>query len=362
MKYLLIDGNNLACRCAFANQELTSHDGTSTSVHYGFLNSLIALKEQYTNYQFLIVWDGKSKRRIREASAAVEQRLIASGYKENRDKENMPQPLLDFHIQSPYLKKGLYQTGIPQIRLEDFEADDVIASYCKFLKDHYVVIVTSDKDYFQLLDSHVEMWDGMKQKLFTADVFKKEYGIEPLQHVDCGALMGDSGDNIFGVPGWGEKTALEAIQKHGTWQAVIEHLKGLYSDARKEYPDVIGDDFERLRNIRTDKEEERFKKGEEWKGKYPEITPTMPFSGVALAFEEKRWKAPKELKKGLKNNLLALMLEERVKLAYSLKKMDCDIENLPAVKQGQFNKERLIEYLDYYNIESIRDSIEIFGH
>jgi 5'-3' exonuclease len=360
MKYLLIDGNNLAVRCAFANQELTNHDGIPTSVHYGFLNSLMSLKEQYTDYQFLIVWDGKSKRRIREASSAVKSGIIKSGYKENRDKENQPQPLLDFYAQSPYLKRGLEQTGIPQIRLEDFEADDIIASYCKYLKDHEIVMVTSDKDYFQLLDNHIGMWDGMKQKLFTADTFKEEYKIEPTQHIDCGALMGDSSDNIFGVPGWGEKSALEAIQKYGNWRATIDHLKKMYSEVRKEYPDVKGDDFERLRNIRTPKEEEKFKKGDEWKGKYPEIIEGMPFTGVALAFEDKKWKPTKELKKGLKNNLLALMFEERIELAYSLKKMDTNIEGLPNIEPGKFNKERLMEYLNYYDIESIRDDIEIF--
>ncbi len=345
MKYLLIDGNNLACRASFGNPDLRSSNGIPTGVHFGFFNSLINLKQQYPDYQFLISWDGKSKRRVSEAKAGVEKGLIKSGYKENRDKEALPQPLKDFFAQAPFLKQAIEQTGIPQIRLPDFETDDVIASYCKTLeKDNEVVVVTGDEDYMQLLSDKVSIWDGKKQKHITRDAWVKETGITPDQFVHVGALMGDTGDNIFGVYGVGYETALDLIKEHGTWENVYAAFHKDVDSLRVQYPDLKNspDEFKRLEEIKT-------KSG---KQKYVGVTINLPFTGVALALEDKKIK-------GLpKTTIMTLMFEERVRLAYSLKKMDV-IENLPEIKQGQYNGDRLQEYLDYYEMQSIKDTIDI---
>ncbi len=358
MNYLLIDGNNMAIRSAFANEGLNSQGGIPTGVHYGFFQSLISLKDKFPTNQILIVWDGKSKRRMEESTRAVEKGLIKSAYKENRKKDDLPKPLLDFYEQASFLKRGLEQTGIAQIRLHSYEADDVIASYSKKLEGE-IIMVTSDRDYYQLLAPNVKIWDGMKNDFITEDSFKATNNITPLQYIDVGALMGDSGDNIFGIPGWGDTTALKAIQKHGSWEAVMAHLKKLYKDIREQYPDVKGDEFEKLRNIRTPAEEIKFQAKQDWKGKYPEIKEWMPYTGVALAFEENRWKPTKELKTGLKTNLLALMFEPRVELSYSLKKMDV-IPNLPEITHGKLNRTRLMEYFNYYDIDSLKESIDVF--
>jgi 5'-3' exonuclease len=362
MKYLFIDGNNLSIRHAFANEELSNQAGIPSGIHYGVFSSLISLREKFPTHQMLVVWDGKSKRRMEESQEGVKEGLIKSAYKENRDKDEQPQPLLDFYEQSPFLKRGIEQAGIPQIRLHSFEADDIISSYCKYLYDEAeeMICLTSDHDYYQLLNDKVIIYDGMKDTMITEASFKEKYGITPEQHVDVGALMGDSGDNIFGISGWGEKTALKAIQEHGSWEAVIDHLKKLYDPIRQQYPDCNQADFERLRNIRTPAEEKKFQAGQEWKGKYADIQQWMPYTGVALAFEDKRWKPTKDLKTGLKNNLLALMFEERIKLAYSLKKMDTNIEDLPSIENRELNRERLIEYFDYYDIESLKESVGVF--
>jgi len=345
MKYLLIDGNNLAIRASFANESLTNKDGIPTGVHYGVFNSIINLKQSYSDYQFLFVWDGKSKRRMIEADAGVKDGLIKSGYKANRKKDEQPKPLLDFYAQSPYLKKGLDQTGIPQIRLEDFESDDVISSYCKKLSSDEIVVVTSDYDYLQILRDNVSIWDGMKSKLTTKKSFIEEYKIQPSQYVDVGALMGDPGDNIFGITGWGDKTALEAIQQHGSWENVYKEFHKTYGGLRQQFPDLTDpSEFKKLESITT-------KSG---KSKYAEITIGMPYSGVTLAVEEKKTKTIS------KNILMALIFEARVKLAYSLKKMDSDIENLPNITQGTANEQRLIEYFQYYDMVSLLDSIAVF--
>lgn len=347
MKYLLIDGNNLAIRSAFANSELKNRDGVPTGVHYGVFQSIRNLIEKFHGYQFLIVWDGKSKRRISEAKAGVEKGLIKSGYKENRTSkpEEQRQELKDFYAQAPYLKKGIRQTGIPQIKIGAFEADDIIASYCKMLRnDNEIVLVTSDKDYFQLLHPNVEIWDGMKGKMTTEDEWVKENKISPSQFVDIGALMGDTTDNIFGLPGWGDKTALKAIQSSGSWKSVMKEFHDQYDNLRKSYPDITDElEFKRLAEMKTPKD----------KLKYPEIKMDMPFTGVALAIEDKK------LKSIPKVALMALMFEERIPLAYSLKKMDDDINNLPEIKNLPPDKAKLMEYFDYYDMESLKDEIDI---
>ena len=356
MKYVLIDGNNLAIRSAFANDGLKNDNGEDTSVHYGFFNSLKALKEKYPAHQFLVVWDGKSKRRKIESEAGVKKKIIPSAYKENRKKEDRPSPLLSFYEQSTFLKKAILQTGIPQIRLFDYEADDVVASYCEVLKNgaEEVVLVTSDKDYFQLLGINVSLYDGMKEKeqdkYLTIEKFFEQFEIEPPQYIDVGALMGDIGDNIFGIPGWGLKSALKAIREHETYKKLYKHLHTEYDPIRNEYPDLSEEEFEKLASIETKSK----------KKKYPEITSDMPFTGVALAFEEKRWKPEKTA--GAKQNIMALMFEERVHLAYSLKKMDSDIGSLPSIAPvSEFKQDRLLEYFDYYGIESLKEDVELLN-
>ena len=346
MQYLIIDGNNLAIRSAFGNKELKNKDGVPTGVHFGVFQSLINLRGKYPHHQFLILWDSKSKRRQLEASVAVTAGLIKSGYKENRPRgEEAPQELRDFYAQAPYLQKGIGQTGIPQIRIDGFEADDVGASYAKKLQgDNEIVFVTGDNDYFQLLSPNVSVYDGMKDKTTTLASFQEEYKITPEQFVHCGALSGDTSDNIFGVPSVGEVTALKLIQEHGSWQKVLEALKAQLAEYRIKFPDLSGNpaEFERLKALATDS----------GKPKYPEILLSMPFTGVVQAIEDKKLKV-----KIPKTTLMTVMFEERVKMAYSLKLMDSDIPALPEIKQGTLNKERLLEYFDYYDIESLKESL-----
>jgi DNA polymerase-1 len=344
MKYLLIDGNNLAIRNSFANAELKNKDNIPTGLHFGFFQSLILLKQKFPDYQFLVSWDGKSLRRQKESKAAVEKRIITSAYKENKKKDEQPKPLLDFYEQAPYLKKAIEQTGIPQVRLLDQETDDLMASYCeKFKKEHEIIIVSSDKDFYQLLDKNVKIFDGMKDLTITVDDFKKEYGIEPKQHIDVGAFEGDSSDNIFGVPSVGNKTAIEWIKEHGSWQNVYVYFHKHYDSLRQQFPDLNEPEFNRLVAIKT-------KTG---KQKYPEIIISLPFTGVTLAVEDKKTGTiPKSI-------LLALMMEERVELAFSLKKMDNDIL-VPEIIKGLYNKEKIIEYFNYYDIKTLTDGLIYF--
>ena len=350
MKHILIDGNNLAVRAAFANDGLTNAEGLPTGVHYGVFQSLISLRQKFPEHEMLIVWDGKSKRRMQESEDGVKQGLIPEAYKQNRKKKEMPEPLKNFYKQAPYLQKGIGQTGLPQIRLAKFEADDVIASYVKALKasSEDVVMVTSDKDYYQLLDSNVRLWDGMKMAEILYEAWKDIWGIEPPQWVEVGALMGDNGDNIFGIPGWGEKTAIKALKKHGSLDKVLEAYKAKYEDARKAHSDL---------NTREDGKD-LFKYLYEKKSKkdrfvYPDISFDMPYTGVLLAFDQ-------GFVTGSKSEIMALLFESRVKLAYSLKKMDDDIPELPEFSKGVMNTDKLGEYFDFFDIRTLETAMSLF--
>lgn len=345
-KYLLIDGNNLGIRAAFGNEGLKNKNGDATGPHFGTIQSLLELRDMFPDHKFLIAWDGKSKRRMAESEQGVKDGLIPSVYKGNRDKENMDQPLVDFIEQSPFLQRGIMQLGISQVRCLDFEADDVIASYVAKLREtSEVVLVTTDRDYYQLLHDNVGMWDLGKKILVTKEKWSSENGIEPHEHVHVGALEGDTGDNIFGIPEWGGVTAKKYLSEHHTWEKMYEHFHSKYDLYREAYPDLGEDEISQLTGLET-------KTG---KKKYPGVTCDMPFTGVVLAVENKRIKPaiPKKI-------LMALLFEKRVPLAYSLKKMDDDIPDLPEISDGEANKNRFFEYLDYYDIVSLRSESEVF--
>jgi len=359
MKYLIIDSNNLAIRNSFSNASLRSKNNLPSGVHYGTFNSLCSLKKNFSDYQFLMCWDGKSKRRISEANGAVKNGIVPSGYKENREKDvdKMPQPLKDFYQEASYLQRAINELGIPQVRFQDFECDDLIASYVRLLKmNNEIVIVTSDEDYIQLLDDNVKIYDGMKMKMISKDNWEIENGLKVSQFLDYSCLCGDVGDNIISINGIGEKTAIKEIKKYGTWQKTIEAYKIKYADSRKIFPDLkdpllIKDNYDPKKIF----EELKNKKSEKGKIVYPDINFSMSYTGVLNAFDKELLKI-----KATKTEIITLLFESRVALAYSLKKMDSDIPSLPEIKKLPFNKDRLLEYFRHYDITTLDESICIF--
>ena len=342
MDYLLIDGNNLAIRSAFANDYMTNSEGVSSGSHYGFFNSLLALKNKFPESQILVAWDSSSKRRREESSKGKDRDIISELYKENRKKGEMAKPLVDWFKTGHHLKNALGATGIPQIRIEGFEADDVIASYCEILKEnHEVIVVTSDHDYYQLLDDNVIVWDGMKEDYVTKDSFEENFGITPKQHVHVGALMGDNSDNIFGIPGWGEKTSLTAIKTHGTWKKLIEDLEEKYAEDEKTFSSLTDEEFKELSEKKTKSDNLV----------YPDIYRDQPHIGLLKGFDTKKVKISKR-------DLMALLFKDRVELAFSLKSMDLDISNLPEIEPLEKDREKLLEYFAYYDIVALVERID----
>jgi DNA polymerase I len=346
-KYLLIDGNNLGIRNAFANEQLSTSNGMFSGAIFGTLSSLLSLKKNFLDYEFLIAWDGKSARRREEARLGVEKGIIPSGYKENRPKgEDMPETLKKFYDQLTTLKIGIDTLGIAQIRLADFEADDVIASYVKKLKEgNEIVLVTSDEDYYQLLDYNVKIWDGMKNIEITKESWEKDSGISVEQVVDLGAICGDTGDNIFGLPGWGDKTTIKELKNFKTYKDIIKSFEEELSEFRQQYPECSEETIKELSKIKSNPDNENSRL------KYPGVYSGSGWGGVLEAFENKKVKIQK-------NKLIALLFQDRLDLAYSLKKMDF-IEGLPSIPNIPFKEDKLNEFLDFFEIYSLED-LDIF--
>lgn len=228
-KVLYIDLHHLAWRAAFAYQNL-SYDGKPIGLIYGCLYLLGRYRKEYPLHHTVCCLDAGYKRRERESNAAVKEGIIPESYKENRKKDkddHYAEMRDDVERQMAILRKVLEWTVIQQVKVPGFEADDVIASYV--LNSQFPsVIITSDRDYFQLLEEGVVVDDQLHNRLWDLDSFRDEFGLRaPSQWIDCGALSGDSSDNIFGVPGIGEKWAVKFIKEHGSWRKVVDYFKAM---------------------------------------------------------------------------------------------------------------------------------------
>jgi 5'-3' exonuclease len=346
MQYLLIDGNNLAIRSAFGSWDLKDSMGIHTGIHYGFFKALISLKKNFRDRTFVICWDGKSKRRMQLSSEKCKMQIIPSVYKANREKNKTDEKFIDFYNQLPQLQEAVNYTGIQQVYLPEFEADDVISSYCKLLRDYNNIIVsTTDHDYYQILHDNVSIWDGLRLRIITKQDFEKDNKITPEQYVDVGALMGDNGDNIFGIPSWGDKTSFEEIQKHISYKNVLNYYVKKYSHLEDSFPAI---------ESMLDLESLRLQKTKSGKQKYPDVYYGMPFSGVALAIE---WKKIDPIPQ---KAIMLLMYQDRLDVAYSLKKVDDDINDLPEIKENESQIDKLQEYFEKYSIKSLSKEIIIF--
>jgi DNA polymerase-1 len=236
-KLLLIDGNNLAFRVAWTHRDL-SYQGTPVAVLFGFFKSLIRFKRDFSEYFTIIVWDAGHTRRDQESARGVQAGIIDSPYKANRNKEEEPpaevQSVLDQITQ--LRDEALPLVRVLQATVPGCEADDVIYTYAmnNVAAGGQTVIVTSDKDYYQLLGKGVSLYDAMKDELWNRTKFVEEFGFDPELWVDAGALMGDKGDNIHGVPGIGQVNACRLILEYGSYEKVIEGLRAKEKRGKRE--------------------------------------------------------------------------------------------------------------------------------
>ncbi len=221
MKILLIDGNSIINRAFYGIRMLNAPDGTPTNGVYGFLNILQKLLDEEQPEGLCVAFDMK---------APTFRHVQYTEYKAQR--KGMPEELA---VQMPILKEVLDAMGIRRCELEGWEADDLLGTLSRRCEaaDWDCRIVTGDKDSFQLITDrvwvkHVKTRMGQTETIdYSPERFREEYGFAPAQMVDLKALMGDASDNIPGVPGVGEKTAMDLIRRYGTVEAIYRDLDAL---------------------------------------------------------------------------------------------------------------------------------------
>ncbi|MCF8055382.1 MAG: DNA polymerase I [Desulfocapsa sp.] len=218
----LVDGSAYIYRAYHAVAPLTNSEGMPTHAVFGFLNILRKLIKEKNPHYLAVAFDMRGP---------VFRHEIYPEYKANRPP--MPE---DLAVQIPYIKELVRAMNIPCFEVQGIEADDIIASAAKVLVEQgkKVVVVSGDKDLLQLVDGQVVMWDPMKNKVMDGSAIEEKYHVRPEQLLDCYALMGDSSDNVPGVPGVGPKTAEKLINQHGTLEGLYESLGSMKKSKLKE--------------------------------------------------------------------------------------------------------------------------------
>jgi len=224
-KLLLLDGNSLAYRAFFALPLLTNDAGIHTNATYGFTMMLQKIVEEEQPTKMLVAFDA-GKTTFRHESFEE--------YKGGRQKT--PPELSE---QFPYIRKLIDAYQIKRYELEMYEADDIIGTLAKSASNEMdVIIVSGDKDLTQLASEHVTVYVTRKGitdiEKYTPAHIEEKYGLTPEQIIDMKGLMGDSSDNIPGVPGIGEKTAIKLLKEHGTVEKLYEVIDTLKASKMKE--------------------------------------------------------------------------------------------------------------------------------
>jgi len=213
--FVLVDGSSYLYRAFFAPPHLTNSAGEATGAVYGVVNMLQSLLKQFSPSHIVVVFDAKGKT-FRDD--------MYNDYKANRP--SMPD---DLRIQIEPLHAVIKAMGLPILTIPGVEADDVIGTLAlqASQKGIKTLISTGDKDMAQLVDEHTYLINTMTNTTLDVEGVKEKFGIPPEMIIDFLALMGDKVDNIPGVPGVGEKTALAMLQGLGNMNSIYENLDKL---------------------------------------------------------------------------------------------------------------------------------------
>ena len=208
----LLDGSSYIYRAYHAIRNLTNSKGFPTNAILGVTKMVMKLVADKKPEYFAAVFDSRGPTFRHE---------IYEEYKANRP----PMPD-DMVVQLPLIKEIIQKLGIRTMELGGYEADDIIGTMARVCEENgfRVVMVTGDKDFRQLVTPDATMWDTMKDRVTDYKAIKEEYGIEPEKFLDLMGLSGDASDNIPGVRGVGEKTALGLVKEFGSMENLFEHL------------------------------------------------------------------------------------------------------------------------------------------
>ncbi len=223
MKMMVLDGNSIINRAYYGIRPLSTKEGLPTNAIYGFITTLQRLLDEEKPEALCVTFDRREPTFRHKADAA---------YKATR--HGMPEELA---MQMPVLKQVLSAMDIPTYELVGWEADDLMGTISRRCEaDGWdCVLVTGDKDSLQLITDHtkVKLVTTKMGQTNTTDMtpaaFREKYGFDPIHMIDLKALMGDSSDNIPGVPGCGEKTAMALVQEYGSIDALYAAMPDVHA-------------------------------------------------------------------------------------------------------------------------------------
>ena len=388
-KIVLIDGNSILNRAFYGimgNKMLMTPDGKYTNAVYGFLAILFKILEDIAPEYLMVTFDLK---------APTARHKLYDGYKATR--KGMPNELAE---QMPILKDILKSMNITVIEKEGYEADDVLGTIAKRAenKSFDVTIVSGDRDTFQLASSRVKVriphtkMGKTETEIFDREAVLKKYGVTPKQLIEVKGLQGDTSDNIPGVPGIGEKTALELVKKYKTIDGLYEAIEKGEDDLRSKVKERLLENKELAILSRTlgtinlevpiEEELEEFKikewNKEEVFAKFKELnfnrfidrfnlkSEEVPKQNLAELFEIKTLSTENEIKDLLKKirNQLVFMLEtepaeqENLVIKKQIKSMYIYIDNI--VYEIKFNTNG--EFISYFKTVFENENIQKYSY
>lgn len=222
----LIDGSSYIYRAYFAIRHLSNSKGLATNAIFGFTNMLLKVVREHAPDHLAVIFDAKGPTFRKE---------IYPEYKANRSA--MPEDLVP---QIPLIKELVRAFNMPALEVPGFEADDIIATLARRFEAQglEITVVTGDKDLMQIVSERVRLLDTMKDKMSGLDEVAERFGGTPDKVIEVQALAGDSSDNVPGVPGVGEKTAVKLINEFGTVEnllANLDQVKGKLQEKLREF-------------------------------------------------------------------------------------------------------------------------------
>ena len=218
----LIDGTACIHRAYHAIRSLSNSKGLPTNAAFGFTRILLKLMQDRAPQYAAMFFDAKGPTFRNE---------MYPEYKANRPP--MPE---DMAVQIPYIKEITAAYRLPIVEMQGFEADDLIGTYARAAEEQgfSVIMVTGDKDFMQLITDNTVIWDPMKEKTVDIQAVREKFEVEPHQMIDVMGLSGDSADNVPGVPGIGQKTALGLVKSHGNMEKLYEAVDAITKKKQRE--------------------------------------------------------------------------------------------------------------------------------
>ena len=369
-KVLLIDGNSIMNRAFYGimgNKMLATKDGHYTNAIYGFLSIMFKNMEEVEPTYMAIAFDSKT--------AADTRKKMYEGYKKHR--HAMPNELAE---QMPVIKEVLQDMNIKIIEMADYEGDDILGTLAKKFahEDKDVYILSGDRDLFQLIEDHITVriprtkMGKTETEIYTKAKVEEEYGLEPIDLIEVKALMGDSSDEIPGVPNVGPKTGTSLIKQFKTIANLYKALQDGTVDLTSKLKDTLiknqdlAELSKKLGTINTKapiKEDLEDVKIVDWdREKVADIFKKLNFNRFIERFGlDKEIKAKKE---AIKINVIEKNIDELVQELNEAKNSDDLAENLAATKNSNDLAENLAatknsDLIFYFETSSSNDESRI---